>query len=182
MNRSDAFGRMWQLLERSHRIAPDLTDDSTTTLINERNDLALEHWITSRNACKEFIELYKKYFAPRVLGSWELRWMNSNRPKNYNKKVWEHCYREALDNKEWATDTLTNNKDWFSNASASSREMIGAYLYLDPWVLAKETYDYLETRSHGVVGIGYALDESAKNKWEAITGKHISKAKTWKYD
>jgi len=50
------------------------------------------------------------------------------RPKGYNKKVWEYCYKEAETNKAWALVTCKTNPKWFKLASDSSIKMLGEYL------------------------------------------------------
>lgn len=103
------------------------------------------------------------------------------RPKGYKVKVWEHCYAEAERDKAWALDVCLNQHQWFHEASQSSLEWLGKCLAYQPWKLAQEAYDYLEMRAHGQTFLG-ALDPSAREKWESITGRRISPKRMWKYD
>lgn len=110
-----------------------------------------------------------------------MNYMERMRPKFYDKKVWEFCWKEAESNKEWALNIVKTDLKWTNEASNSSLEMLGSYLYLNKHQLAKESYDYLKMRAFGQTFLG-ALDDHARDKWETISGKKVNINKTWKYD
>ncbi len=102
------------------------------------------------------------------------------RPKGFNSKVWLELYKEAKSNKAWALDIIKTKPEWSQNASQVSIEMLGKYLTLGSWQLAKQSYEYLEMRAFGFTFIG-PLDRSARKRWEEITGRKI-KSGGWCYD
>lgn len=104
-----------------------------------------------------------------------MEYMERMRPKGYNKKAWAYFYKQAEADKLWAINTLKADPNWINEASVSS------YLYLKAHELAKQSYDYSHMRAHGQTYLG-SLDDSARELWEAITGKRILLKNTWKYD
>lgn len=115
------------------------------------------------------------------LDSLEFKRAERSRPKGYNKKVWLAMYLRAIRSKAWAEKTVKTSTKWANEASSYSLRHLGECLYKQPWELAKDSYDYLEMRSHGTTFIG-TLDPSAKRVWEKITGRKIGQAKTRRYD
>lgn len=102
-------------------------------------------------------------------------------PKGFNKRIWLVLYRDAELNKQWALKTIKTNTKYAKTASDSSIKYLGECLYKSAAELAKDSYLYLEMRSHGITFIG-ALDPSAKKEWEFISGKEIKAIDKWKYD
>jgi hypothetical protein len=102
------------------------------------------------------------------------------RPKGFNKKVWTALYKEAEADKAWAREILEQGQN-ASKASNMSIEWVGKCLHLRPHQLAKEAYEYLEMRAHGVTFLG-ALDPSALRRWIELGGKKPGSKSVWKYD
>jgi hypothetical protein len=91
----------------------------------------------------------------------------STMPEGYNKKIWDHFYHEALNDKKWAYDK-EDDKEWIKNASDVSKKMLDERIKKSVTTLAKEKYDYLEMRSK--------FNENDKEKWDNIIKDHSIEA------
>jgi molecular chaperone DnaK (HSP70) len=94
-------------------------------------------------------------------------------PSGYNEKVWSAMVDEAYKDKEWA-EKMNKDESWKKNASEMSLNSLKEKLSKPIEQLAKESYDYLKKRARAksdYYGSSRHIDESAKQKWEKLSGE-----------
>jgi hypothetical protein len=66
-------------------------------------------------------------------------------PDGFNQSLWNSCYKNALDNRQWAQKQITEYPDYLTNPIFTdiSRKQISHFIEIPPETTAKLEYEFL---------------------------------------